>query len=60
MKEVVRAIESGVLGVVGLLAFVVAFTLIVVYVMRMRESDRTAAKNLPLEDDLDARTFTRE
>lgn len=52
MKEVVRGIESGALGTIGLIAFVLAFVLIVVYVIRMRKSDRTAAKNLPLEDDL--------
>ena len=51
MKEVVRGIESGALGAIGLIAFVLAFVLIVVYVIRMRKSDRTAAKNLPLEDD---------
>lgn len=51
MKEVVRGIESGALGTIGLIAFVLAFVLIVVYVIRMRKSDRTAAKNLPLEDD---------
>ena len=54
MKEVVRGIESGALGMIGLLAFIVAFVTILVYVMRMRKSDRTAAKNMPLEDDLHA------
>ncbi len=54
MKEVVRGIESGALGVVGLIAFVLAFSLILVYVFRMRKSDRTTAKNMPLEDDLQA------
>jgi cbb3-type cytochrome oxidase subunit 3 len=49
-----------VLGQVGLIAFFVAFTAIVIYVLRMRKSDRTAAKNLPLEDDLDPRTLTNQ
>ena len=50
MKEVVRALESGSLPEIGLLAFVFAFVLILIRVMTMKKGDRESAKNLPLDD----------
>lgn len=51
MKEVVRAMDTGLLALVGLVAFLVAFTLILVRVAVMKKSEREAAKNLPLHDE---------
>lgn len=53
MKEVVRTIESGMLAEVGLVAFFVAFLLIVAWAFLMKQEDRDAAKNMPLQDPLD-------
>lgn len=50
MKEVVRALESGILPEIGLLAFFIAFVLIVVRVMTMKKTERDTLKNLPLDD----------
>jgi len=51
-KEVLRDIDTGILGIIGLIAFFVAFLLIVVRVMTMKKSERNKAKNLPLKDDV--------
>ena len=51
MQEVVRALETGWLAQVGLIAFVVAFILVIVRVFSMSRKSRDAAKQLPLEDD---------
>jgi len=50
MKEVIRALETGALAEIGLIAFVVAFVLILVRVALMPRSEREDAKNLPLDD----------
>lgn len=48
-KEVLRDIDTGILGIIGLVAFFMAFLLIVLRVMTMKKSERDRAKNLPLE-----------
>ncbi|MEQ9104258.1 MAG: hypothetical protein RIE53_06130 [Rhodothermales bacterium] len=50
-KDVVRSLDTGSLAIVGLVAFILAFVLIVARVVSMKKSERTAHKNLPLEDD---------
>lgn len=50
MKEAVRALETGHLAEIGLLAFVVAFVLILLRVFLLPRSEREEAKNLPLQD----------
>lgn len=49
-KEVIQSMESGVLGYVGLFAFLFAFILILVRVALMKKKDRMDAKNLPLDE----------
>jgi cbb3-type cytochrome oxidase subunit 3 len=49
-REVVRALETGPLAEIGLIAFFVAFILILVYVIRLPKKKRDDAKNLPLDD----------
>lgn len=50
MKETIRALETGVLPVIGLIAFVIAFLGVLLYVFALSEKSRTSAKNLPLTD----------
>ncbi|NNE68919.1 MAG: cbb3-type cytochrome c oxidase subunit 3 [Rhodothermales bacterium] len=50
IRDILSAVETGVLAQIGLLAFVVAFVAIVAYAFTMRKSARTDAKNLPLND----------
>lgn len=50
MKEAIRALETGALAELGLLAFVVAFVLVVVYTFTRPKGERDAAKHLPLDD----------
>ena len=50
MKEVARAMESGILPEIGLIAFLVAFVLVVIWAMTMKKSQREAAKQMPLDD----------
>ncbi len=50
MKEVVRALDSGLLPFIGLIAFAVAFIAIVLWAMTMKKEARDAAKQLPLQD----------
>ena len=54
MKETVRALETGALAEVALVAFTVAFVAIVAYAFTLSRARREAAKNLPLEDALPA------
>lgn len=49
-KEVVRSLETGDAALVGLVAFMVAFVLVVVRAFSLRKSVRTHLKDLPLED----------
>jgi len=51
MKEVVRALETGHLAEVGVIAFFVAFALIVARAFLMAKPDRDAAKQMPLDDE---------
>ena len=51
MKEVVRALETGMLAEIGLIAFVVAFVLIFVRVVLMSKQERDDAKGMPLADE---------
>ena len=50
MKEVVRALQTGSLGEVALVAFVAAFLLVVIYTFTLSKKRRDHAKNLPLDD----------
>jgi cbb3-type cytochrome oxidase subunit 3 len=52
MKEVLRAIETGILPQIGLIAFVVAFIGVLYYVFSMPKQDREYDKNLPLDDGI--------
>jgi len=49
-KEVVQSMETGALAYVGLFAFVFAFVLILIRVGLMKKKERTAGKNMPLDD----------
>lgn len=51
MKEVVRSLESGILPEIGLIAFVLAFVLVVIYALTMKKQRREDAKQIPLQDD---------
>ena len=51
MKEAVRALETGSLAEVGLVAFVAAFVLIVLYAFTLSRQRREDAKHMPLQDD---------
>jgi len=49
-KDVIQSLDSGLLPIIGLIAFCVAFTLIVVWAFTMKKEDRNAAKHIPLND----------
>jgi len=49
-KDVVQSMETGLLAYVGLFAFLLAFTLILVRVFLMKKRDRMNAKNIPLNE----------
>ena len=53
-KDVAHAMDSGLLPIIGLIAFVAAFVLIIIWAFTMRKEDRTAAKNIPLNDSIDS------
>jgi len=57
IQEVIRALETGVLAEVGLVAFVVAFTLVVVRAFLLPKRDRDDAKQMPLDDGEAASPF---
>ena len=50
MKDAVRALETGALAEIGVVAFFVAFVLVVAYAFTLSKRNREAAKHLPLED----------
>jgi cbb3-type cytochrome oxidase subunit 3 len=50
MKDVVRAFQNITLGEIGLIAFVAAFVLVVIYALTMSRARRQDAKNQPLDD----------
>ena len=51
MKEVVRSIDPGLLPEIGLIAFLLAFVLVLIRVFLMPRQEREAAKQIPLHDD---------
>lgn len=53
MKEVVRALETGVLPQIGLVAFLIAFALVVVYAFTMSRAHCDTLRQIPLDDDQD-------
>lgn len=50
MKEVVRAMDTGLLAQIGLIAFFVAFVLMVIYALTLSKRKREHNKNIPLDD----------
>ena len=50
IRDLLASIDTGVLSLIGLFAFIIAFAAIIVYVFTMRRSDRDAAKQMPLDD----------
>ena len=50
MKEAVRALETGALAEIGLIAFVVAFVAMVAYALTLSRRTREEIKQLPLDD----------
>lgn len=50
MKEAVRALETGSIPEIGLIAFFVAFVLILIYAFALPRKRRDELKNLPLDD----------
>ncbi len=53
MKEVVRALETGILPQIGLVAFLIAFALVVCYTFTMSRTYRDTLKQIPLDDQQD-------
>ena len=49
-KETVRALQTGALAEIAVVAFVVAFVLVVAYALTMSKRQREALKNRPLDD----------
>ncbi len=54
LKEVIRSIDSGVLPLIGLFAFAIAFVVMVVWAFSMKKDARNAAKQQPLEEAKEA------
>ena len=54
MRETVRALETGALAEIAVLAFFVAFVAIVVYAFTLSKRTRDQAKNLPFDDAMTA------
>lgn len=50
MKEVIRALQTGALAEVALVAFFAAFLLVVIYTFTLSKKRRDYDKNLPLDD----------
>ena len=53
-KGTVRALETGALAEIAVVAFMVAFVSIVVYAFTLSKRRREDAKNLPLDDAMPA------
>ncbi len=49
-KDAVRALQTGAAAEVAVVAFVVAFVLVVVYALTLSKSSRERLKNQPLND----------
>jgi cbb3-type cytochrome oxidase subunit 3 len=54
MKDVIRALETGALAEVALIAFFLAFTLVLIYTFTLPRRARDEAKQLPFHDALPA------
>ena len=50
MKETVRALQTGAMAEIAVVAFVVAFVLVCAYAFTLSKRAREHAKNLPLDD----------
>ena len=50
IRDLLSSIDTGVLALVGLFAFIIAFAAILVYVFTLRRSVRDAAKQMPLDE----------
>ncbi len=50
MKDVIRGLETGAFAELALLAFLVAFVLILIWTFSLSSRFRDAAKNMPLKD----------
>jgi len=57
MKEVIRALETGVLAEVALVANIVAFVSATILMAAYTKAQRTSAKNLPLDDGLSTNAY---
>ena len=53
MKDVIRDIASGNLPLIGIIAFLTAFVLILVRVALMSKKEINHVERLPLQDDLE-------
>lgn len=49
-KDVFRAVESGTLAEIGLVAFVVTFVVILIRVFTLSKKERDHAKHMPLDE----------
>ena len=52
-KEAVRALQTGAFAEVAVVAFVIAFVLVVAYALTLSKSKRDALKQQPLNDSLE-------
>lgn len=50
-KETVRALQTGAMAEIAVVAFVVAFVLVVAYAFTLKKSTREEIKRLPLDDE---------
>jgi cbb3-type cytochrome oxidase subunit 3 len=50
IRDLLGTMDTGILAQIGLVAFMVAFAAILVYVFTLRKEDRESAKRLPLDD----------
>ena len=53
MKEAARALETGPLAEISVVAFTVAFLLVLAYAFTRSKAQREEAKHLPLDDEPD-------
>lgn len=56
MKETIRALETGAMAEIGLLAFFVAFVLILAYTFLLPKQQCETMSQMPLDDDQPIRT----
>jgi cbb3-type cytochrome oxidase subunit 3 len=60
MKDTVRALSTGSIAEIGLLAFLLAFILILIYTFTLSKSVRDRASQQPLDDDDELPTQTTD